>query len=65
VGISSLRADRLDDEIVGLLKRGGYRTLTTASDGASERLRAEIERKTNERSWCARPSSRAATASPS
>jgi radical SAM superfamily enzyme YgiQ (UPF0313 family) len=49
VGISSLRADRLDDEIVGLLKRGGYRTLTTASDGASERLRAEIERKTQER----------------
>jgi radical SAM superfamily enzyme YgiQ (UPF0313 family) len=49
VGISSLRADRLDDEIVGLLKRGGYRTLTTAADGASERLRAEVERKTNER----------------
>ena len=42
VGISSLRADRLNDEIVGLLKRGGYRTLTTASDGASERLRTEI-----------------------
>ena len=46
VGISSLRADRLDDEIVGLLKRGGYRSLTTASDGASERLRTEIQRKT-------------------
>jgi hypothetical protein len=49
VGISSLRADRLDDEIVGLLKRGGYRTLTTASDGASERLREEIQRKTREK----------------
>jgi hypothetical protein len=49
VGISSLRADRLNDEIVGLLKRGGYRTLTTASDGASERLRTMIERKTKER----------------
>jgi radical SAM superfamily enzyme YgiQ (UPF0313 family) len=49
VGISSLRADRLTSEIVGLLKRGGYRTLTTASDGASERLRREIDRKTNER----------------
>lgn len=49
VGISSLRADRLNSEIVGLLKRGGYRTLTTASDGASERLRKEIDRKTNER----------------
>jgi radical SAM superfamily enzyme YgiQ (UPF0313 family) len=49
VGISSLRADRLTDEIVGLLKRGGYRTLTTASDGASERMRDVIERRTKER----------------
>jgi radical SAM superfamily enzyme YgiQ (UPF0313 family) len=49
VGISSLRADRLTDELVGLLARGGYRTLTVASDGASERLRALIERKTYER----------------
>jgi radical SAM superfamily enzyme YgiQ (UPF0313 family) len=49
VGISSLRADRLTDEIVGLLKRGGYRSLTTASDGASERMRTMIERKTKER----------------
>jgi radical SAM superfamily enzyme YgiQ (UPF0313 family) len=49
VGISSLRADRLDDEIVGLLKRGGYETLTTASDGASERMRDVIQRKTKER----------------
>ena len=49
VGISSLRADRLDDELVSLLARGGYRTLTTASDGASERLREMIERKTKEK----------------
>ncbi len=49
VGISSLRADRLNEEIVGLLKRGGYRTLTTAADGASERLRRSIDRKTHER----------------
>jgi radical SAM superfamily enzyme YgiQ (UPF0313 family) len=49
VGISSLRADRLTSELVGLLKQGGYRTLTVASDGASERLRALIERKTYER----------------
>src|SRR3569623_75949 len=48
-GISSLRADRLTDEIVGLLKRGGYRSLTTASDGASERMRTIIERKTKEK----------------
>jgi radical SAM superfamily enzyme YgiQ (UPF0313 family) len=49
IGISSLRADRLTDELVGLLRRGGYRTLTVASDGASERLRVLIERKTYER----------------
>ena len=49
VGISSLRADRLDDEIVGLLKRGGAEALTTASDGASERMRDVIQRKTKER----------------
>ena len=49
VGISSLRADRLNDEIVGLLKRGGYETLTTASDGSSERMRDVIQRKTTER----------------
>lgn len=49
VGISSLRADRLDDELVGLLARGGYRTLTTASDGASQRLRDLVGRGTTER----------------
>ncbi len=49
VGISSLRADRLSDEIVELLAAGGYRTLTVASDGASERMRERIERKTRER----------------
>jgi radical SAM superfamily enzyme YgiQ (UPF0313 family) len=48
VGISSLRADRLDKEFVGLLARGGYRTLTTASDGASQRLRNFVDRKTTE-----------------
>ncbi|MEO7734498.1 MAG: radical SAM protein, partial [Kofleriaceae bacterium] len=46
VGISSLRADKLDDELVGLLARGGYRTLTVAADGASERMRRVIERST-------------------
>jgi len=49
IGISSLRADRLTDEFVGLLARGGYRTLTTASDGVSERMREVIERKTKEK----------------
>lgn len=49
VGISSLRADRLNDDIVRLLARGGYRTLTVASDGSSERMRSLIERKTKEK----------------
>jgi radical SAM superfamily enzyme YgiQ (UPF0313 family) len=48
VGISSLRAERLTDELVGLLARGGYRTLTVAADGASEALRRGVERRTNE-----------------
>ena len=39
LGLSSLRADRLDSEFVGLLKRGGARTLTVASDGSSQRMR--------------------------
>jgi len=49
VGISSLRADKLDDELVGLLARGGYRTLTVAADGTSERMRRFIERSTQEK----------------
>ncbi len=49
VGISSLRADRLTSELVGLLARSGARNLTTASDGASERLRTAIDRKTKEK----------------
>jgi radical SAM superfamily enzyme YgiQ (UPF0313 family) len=48
IGISSLRADRLDEEFVRLLAQGGYRTLTTAADGASQRLRQEIQRGTKE-----------------
>jgi radical SAM superfamily enzyme YgiQ (UPF0313 family) len=46
VGVSSLRADRLDNEVVGLLARGGYRTMTTAADGASQRLRDQVDRHT-------------------
>ncbi len=45
VGLSSLRPDRLSDEFVGALKRGGYRQLTTAMDGPSERMRESLERK--------------------
>jgi radical SAM superfamily enzyme YgiQ (UPF0313 family) len=43
IGVSSLRADRLADhlgeEFVRLLAKGGYRTLTTAADGVSRRMR--------------------------
>ncbi|MCS6857652.1 MAG: B12-binding domain-containing radical SAM protein [Sandaracinaceae bacterium] len=49
VGLSSLRADRLNDRFVAALKRAGYRTLTTASDGASQRIRDAIDRKTQEK----------------
>jgi radical SAM superfamily enzyme YgiQ (UPF0313 family) len=45
VGLSSLRPDRLNDAFVGALKAGGYRTLTTAMDGASERMRESLERR--------------------
>ncbi len=49
VGLSSLRPDRLRDEFVGALKRGGYKTLTTAMDGPSERLRESLERRAKEK----------------
>ncbi|MBL8684126.1 MAG: radical SAM protein [Myxococcales bacterium] len=45
VGLSSLRPDRLTDPFVAALKRGGYRTLTTAMDGPSARLRTMLERR--------------------
>lgn len=49
VGLSSLRPDRLNDRLVAALARAGYRTLTTASDGASQRLRDMMQRKARER----------------
>ncbi|MCC7385018.1 MAG: radical SAM protein [Deltaproteobacteria bacterium] len=48
VGISSLRADRLNAELVGLLARGGYRSMTVALDAASARLRVAIEKNLRE-----------------
>ncbi|MCL2777518.1 MAG: B12-binding domain-containing radical SAM protein [Polyangiaceae bacterium] len=48
VGLSSLRPDRLNDDFVGVLARAGYRTLTTAMDGPSERMRERLERKAKE-----------------
>jgi len=48
VGLSSLRPDRLKDELVEALKLAGYKTLTTALDGPSERMRDLIERRGRE-----------------
>ncbi|MGM0596579.1 MAG: B12-binding domain-containing radical SAM protein [Myxococcota bacterium] len=42
--LSSLRADRLDREFVELLARSGYKTLTIAADGSSQRLRNQISK---------------------
>ncbi|MBI5535239.1 MAG: radical SAM protein [Deltaproteobacteria bacterium] len=48
VGLSSLRPDRMSERMVAALKRAGYRTLTAAMDGASERLRKAVDRRTTE-----------------
>ncbi|MGZ6141619.1 MAG: radical SAM protein [Myxococcaceae bacterium] len=48
VGVSSLRADRLTAELVQTLRRGGARTLTVASDGASQRMRDLVDRRHSE-----------------
>jgi radical SAM superfamily enzyme YgiQ (UPF0313 family) len=49
VGLSSLRPDKLKIEFVGALKRAGYRTLTTAMDGPSEKMRKQLDRRADER----------------
>lgn len=49
IGISSLRADRLDADFVQMLHSGGYRTLTVASDAASQRLRGKMMKGLRER----------------
>ncbi len=45
VGLSSLRPDRLTEPFVAALARAGHRTLTTAMDGTSERVREGLERR--------------------
>lgn len=49
IGISSLRADRLTHRFVELLKLGGYKTLTVASDGTSQRIRDLLEKRIKEK----------------
>jgi tRNA A37 methylthiotransferase MiaB len=53
VGLSSLRPDRLKEDFIAALRAGGYRTLTTALDGASQRLRDVIERRGREEHYLA------------
>jgi radical SAM superfamily enzyme YgiQ (UPF0313 family) len=50
VSVSSLRADQVakKPDIARLLRQTGARTLTVASDGASERIRRELIKKTQE-----------------
>lgn len=48
VGVSSLRADRLTQPLVNALRAGGAKTLTVASDGASQRMRDLVDRKHSE-----------------
>lgn len=47
VGLSSLRPDKLarGDDFVAALARVGYRTLTTAMDGTSTRVRERLDRR--------------------
>lgn len=49
VGLSSLRPDRLNDDFVAALRRGGQGVLTTAMDGPSERMRELLERKAKQK----------------
>jgi radical SAM superfamily enzyme YgiQ (UPF0313 family) len=51
VGLSSLRPDRLatHEDFVAALARAGYRTLTTAMDGTSERVRDLLDRRARPR----------------
>lgn len=48
VGLSSLRPDKLKEPFVRALGRAGYRTLTTALDGPSARMRGIIDRRSQE-----------------
>jgi len=44
VTLSSLRLDRLDASFVGLLKKGGYSTVTLAPEAGTERMRKIINK---------------------
>lgn len=44
LGVSSLRADTIDEELAAILKAGGLRTFTVASDAPSQRLRDYLKK---------------------
>ncbi|WP_293912855.1 radical SAM protein [Deinococcus sp.] len=44
LGVSSIRADTVDTELAEILKAGGLRTFTVASDAPSERLRRWLKK---------------------
>ncbi|BBN94702.1 radical SAM domain-containing protein [Deinococcus grandis] len=44
LGVSSIRADTVDAELAEILKAGGLRTFTVASDAPSERLRRWLKK---------------------
>lgn len=44
LGVSSIRADTVDEELAEILKAGGLRTFTVASDAPSERLRRWLKK---------------------
>ena len=48
LSVSSIRADRVDPELAGILREGGLRTFTIASDGPSQRLRDLLKKQISE-----------------
>ena len=61
-GYPACRPDKLKDDFIAALKRVGYRTLTTALDGPSERMRGIIERRGREPHYVAAAERASATA---
>ncbi len=49
VSMSSMRPDRMNERFVAALQRAGHRVITTAGDGASQRMRDAVQRKTKEK----------------
>jgi radical SAM superfamily enzyme YgiQ (UPF0313 family) len=48
ISVSSLRIDALDDEMIGVLKASGHKTVALAPEGGSQRLRDLIRKEISE-----------------